>query len=255
MYRDCTHAFQAGANKDLQNRAVLLQDMASKFFMISHRHAMSLACCCSSQEACGADSLIFPSGSYTTIGYGADAAPQVSVIVAKLDLRLGSNIGIAFDAADKAIPVVKEVYGGLIAHWNSTAGPEMEVKAFDQLVAVNGEAGSKSELFSKLTQKKEASEGPLELKFRRPKEVKAVLQRAPGQQLGFTINYFKSSIKLTVAGIDPDGLVPDWNVAHPDAKICLNDHIIAINGLRDTAANMAGMLGAAESLELTLLRY
>ncbi|OLQ00996.1 hypothetical protein AK812_SmicGene16299 [Symbiodinium microadriaticum] len=134
---------------------------------------------------------------------------------------LGSNIGIAFDAADKAIPVVKE--------------------AFDQLVAVNGEAGSKTELFGKLTQKKESSEGHLELKFRRPKEVKAVLQRAPGrgnvdsfrspgQQLGFTINYFKSSIKLTVAGIDPEGLVPDWNVAHPDSKICLNDHIIAING-------------------------
>ena len=33
----------------------------------------------------------------------------------------------------------------------------------------------------------------------------------------------------------------------PDALLC--------GGLRDTAANMAGMLGAAESLELTLLRY
>lgn len=47
-----------------------------------------------------------------TIGYGSygSADPtDVKVIVAKLDLSLGSNVGIAFDVQDKAFPVVKEV--------------------------------------------------------------------------------------------------------------------------------------------------
>ena len=51
-------------------------------------------------------------GNTMTIGYGSygSADPtDVKVIVAKLDLSLGSNVGIAFDVQDKAFPVVKEV--------------------------------------------------------------------------------------------------------------------------------------------------
>ena len=48
-----------------------------------------------------------------TIGYGSygsdTEANGVKVVVAKLDLSLGSNVGIAFDVQDKAFPVVKEV--------------------------------------------------------------------------------------------------------------------------------------------------
>ncbi|CAK9104898.1 unnamed protein product [Durusdinium trenchii] len=213
---------------------------------------MSWLCCASEEGFCQAG----PEGKTMTIGYsGYGAAEQVGVVVTKLDLSLGSNVGVAFDVQDKSFPVVKEVYGGLLQVWNSSCSPAEMVQVNDRLIEVDGQQGSKTELCDRLQERKDAGDGVLELKFRRPREKKVVLSKTEGKEFGITLNYFKSASKVLIAGLDEDGLVQDWNLAHPETPVKRGDVIIEVNGLRDDVTKMVLEMKNSEQPSLTLLEY
>eukprot|EP00435_Cladocopium_sp_Y103_P004468 s239_g1.t1 len=199
-------------------------------------------------------------GNTMIIGYSGSAASneikgEVRVVEVKLDLSLGSNVGVAFDAQDKSHPVVKEVFGGLLQMWNSSCLPEQEVKVFDRLVEVDGKGGSKTDLCDRLSQQKDAMTGTMVLKFARPKEKKVILKKKEGKDFGVTLNYYKSSMKVIIAGVDPDGLTADWNETHPDTPVLADDVVVEVNGVRGSPVKMVSEMKRSEAPELTVLQY
>ncbi|CAJ1442877.1 unnamed protein product [Effrenium voratum] len=215
--------------------------------------------CCSSEDGfCAVEA---EGGNTMTIGHGYGAcvpyetSREVSTVLVRLDLSLSSNVGVAFDVQEKSFAVVTEVFGGLLQHWNDHCEPTQVVKVLDRLVEVDGQAGSKSELCTLLGAKKEAGKGKLELKFRRPKEKKVVLQKQEGKEFGIVLNYFKSSSKIVIAGLDGEGLVQEWNLAHPELPVCPQDVIVAVNGLQAEPAKMVAAMKESAAPELTLLQY
>eukprot|EP00913_Durusdinium_trenchii_P033347 g31219.t1 len=246
-------------------------------------------CCASEEGFCQAG----PEGKTMTIGYsGYGAAEQSDFGFASTQTASHHSPWDrrAAAAQDKSFPVVKEVYGGLLQVWNSSCSPAEMVQVNDRLIEVDGQQGSKTEppwhvrgdgcgtalalipvacdrhrsasigsraeeLCDRLQERKDAGDGVLELKFRRPREKKVVLSKTEGKEFGITLNYFKSASKVLIAGLDEDGLVQDWNLAHPETPVKRGDVIIEVNGLRDDVTKMVLEMKNSEQPSLTLLEY
>mmetsp|Transcript_23885 Transcript_23885/g.51980 ORF Transcript_23885/g.51980 Transcript_23885/m.51980 type:complete len:219 (-) Transcript_23885:96-752(-) len=218
---------------------------------------MSWLCCASSEDGICSGT---QEGNTMIIGYTGSAPinevkGEVRLVEVKLDLSLGSNVGVAFDVQDKSHPVVKEVFGGLLEMWNSSCLPEQEVKVFDRLVEVDGKSGSKMDLCDRLSEQKDAMTGTMVLKFARPKEKKVTLKKKEGKDFGVTLNYYKSSMKVIIAGVEPNGITADWNEQHPDTPVLADDVIVEVNGVSGSPIKMVSELKKSEEPELTVLQY
>eukprot|EP00434_Breviolum_minutum_P011033 symbB.v1.2.009734.t1/scaffold625.1/size179458/11 len=93
------------------------------------------------------------------------------------------------------------------------------------------------------------------LKFVRPKEKQVTLTKTSGKEFGITLNYYKSSMKVIVAGLDADGLVQDWNRENPQSQVSAQDHIVEVNGIRDSPVKMVAEMKRSESPKMTVLEY
>ncbi|CAE7708607.1 ML5 [Symbiodinium necroappetens] len=94
----------------------------------------------------------------------------------------------------------------------------------------------------------------LTLSVRRPEHREISLVRE-GNSLGVKLHYKKSSRGVVINEILPDGLLKNWNDAHPSSRIVPGDRILAIGGATSGAEDMTKMLSTDDKLDLTILHY
>jgi len=136
---------------------------------------------------------------------------------------------------------VKET--GLVPRWNASRRERSNrVCHGDYIMAVNGRSGSVVEMVEALK-----CSGELRLLVRRLKYFEVFLERVPGQKLGLTIA--KDCDALIVAVVSDEGVVPDWNRAHPDRQLLVGDTLLEAQqgfiGGRSTLVNILALEPAA----------
>lgn len=169
-------------------------------------------------------------------------------VTLKYDKR---TLGADFDTTDihRGLMVKAILDDGLLPDWNRS-DPERSVRPYDKIFEVNGQAGTVEELQDRIV----LSGEELTLSVRRPEHREISLVRE-GNSLGVKLHYKKSSRGVVINEILPEGLLKNWNDAHPSLRIVPGDRILAIGGATSGAEDMTKMLSTDDKLDLTILHY
>ncbi|CAE7309152.1 ML4 [Symbiodinium natans] len=168
-------------------------------------------------------------------------------VVLKYD---GRTLGADLDGTDigRGLMVKAILEDGLLPDWNRSS-PDKGLKPYDKIFEVNGKAGSVEELQERIV----ASGEELTLSVRRPEHRKISLERTAS--LGVKLHYKKSSRGVVINEILPEGLLQEWNDAHPSFQIAAGDRILEIGGVTQGAEDMTKRLSTDDKLDLTILHY
>lgn len=85
----------------------------------------------------------------------------------------------------------------------------------------------------------------------RPQELHFTIQRAGDVGIGLNVDAHKAAAFVDDIG---DGGVKDWNESHPDAQLMLNDHIVAVNGVREDVVLILDELRSNHTWKLVVHR-
>lgn len=155
-----------------------------------------------------------------------------------IDLSTARPLGIEFDRADKELLMVKCVKSnGLVAQHNLAAPADQVVVRGDRLLQVNGNS---DEVLHRLRQLEEmcrlgptVSASSLRLTLHRCKETLVRCKcSSESDQLGVSIKTIAADSSVFIGEI-LEGMIMDWNTAHPNANICAHDKIVAVDGKGD----------------------
>ncbi|CAE7309173.1 ML5 [Symbiodinium natans] len=157
----------------------------------------------------------------------------------------GRKIGADFDGTDaeRGLMVKTLAEDGMLPEWN-LAYPDMEVKPFDMVIAVNEEAGAVKDFQSKTAAPGES----FTLTMQRPDQYEISMSRT--KSLGIKLSYKKSSQGIVIGEILPDGAFEQWNYDNPALQVTAGDRIVAVGGDKLLAEDMTKRpLSCAENAE------
>mmetsp|Transcript_53206 Transcript_53206/g.104947 ORF Transcript_53206/g.104947 Transcript_53206/m.104947 type:complete len:129 (+) Transcript_53206:124-510(+) len=84
------------------------------------------------------------------------------------------------------------------------------------------------------------------------KEWTIKVEKKQGKKLGIDVDLSAGDF-LVVEAIT-DGLVQDWNKAHPDKAVKEQDQIVAVNGTKGKSEELAGVCQKDDVLEMLVVR-
>merc|ERR1719188_1552984 len=167
-----------------------------------------------------------------------------SQFIANLGAK-GADLGLAFDIGHPtSLYLGKLPEAGPIKDYNAKADVDSQLKAGQYITAVNGVGGTGKVLSELVT-----TTPKVEFTVRRPMQFTVAFDGGP---LGLEVGIDTTS--LIVSKIDDGSKASKWGIANPALKIEENDRIIAVNGKRDTGANLCECLKTAKSIRLIISR-
>mmetsp|Transcript_99664 Transcript_99664/g.279113 ORF Transcript_99664/g.279113 Transcript_99664/m.279113 type:complete len:130 (-) Transcript_99664:148-537(-) len=86
----------------------------------------------------------------------------------------------------------------------------------------------------------------------KPNEWNITLVKAEGVKLGIDVDLNDNTV-LVVEAIH-DGLVSNWNKAHPDREVKSGDKVVSVNGTKGNAASMVDVIKTEATLEMVVQR-
>mmetsp|Transcript_62198 Transcript_62198/g.115438 ORF Transcript_62198/g.115438 Transcript_62198/m.115438 type:complete len:241 (+) Transcript_62198:98-820(+) len=152
-------------------------------------------------------------------------------------------------ATTQGMVIVAKEPDGPARLWNENNPPHVQIRIGDRVLEVNDASDSPSDILHTMRQSKR-------LKMRlRHSTVFSVLLDKEGHGLGLALDETNDDIDmLHLRGIAARGVVSDWNAAHPNRCIQVNDRIVRVNGLQGDADGMLECLRSNSKLELDILR-
>ncbi|CAE7849111.1 hypothetical protein AK812_SmicGene3558 [Symbiodinium microadriaticum] len=138
-----------------------------------------------------------------------------------------------------------------VTEWNKNNATNVQISVYDRIVEVNGQRASGKELAKSL---ENTPDDQVALLLQRPQTRTLILKR-PGK-LGIIANYMPNySLKPWIDTI-AEGLVRDWNKAHPDASIREHDRILSVNTVSNPPEDVVHQMRKPDAdLEIVCLHY
>lgn len=164
-----------------------------------------------------------------------------------LDKPQGSTIGADVDLLDGVALHVSFIHAGLVADWNKTCPPELQVCPDQYIMDVNGCTGSSAAMVARLKE-----DSKVTLTVRRPLHYQALISKQSGS-VGLDLNYVVSGAGLLVLAIH-DGPVAEWNRAHPAQEVRKGDRIVGVNGKTGCAKDLYDCLKESQRFMLMMSR-
>ncbi|CAE8629655.1 unnamed protein product [Polarella glacialis] len=218
--------------------------------------------CCTGDEKVGQQGVPSPAAELVDLKSEFAPAPAVeslprpaaagATLVIELD-RSGTvkDLGLSLDSTDEDLCIIKDIsQEGIVMKYNMTCPAGKAIKIYDRIVSLNGKRGSLTEFTKVLADSKD--QNTLIIEVVQPTET-SVLFKQPGD-FGITLNYKRASVGLRVMEIH-DGLLSEWNKAHPDTPIKSGDLIVAVNGVTNQALSLLQQIKEANGPVLTVMRY
>lgn len=172
-----------------------------------------------------------------------------------LQFEEGTETGLELDLSDTTTAVVQAVKPGPFEAHNNAASPLQRLEAGQYIVAVNGDLGE-SVGAAQLAERLRGG-GQLELTVRRAMLFPIAIKKDAGEALGLDLRSEESSAALLISGKITGGPLKRWNLGHQDQLVQVGDRIVAVNGVRGSAAKLQEAINKAvqkESLQLLLSR-
>lgn len=171
---------------------------------------------------------------------------HIEEFVVTVDKPTGGITGLELDPLDKKTMQVCNVRAGVIRSYNTTASPELQVKAGDVIVAVNGCRGDSREMIKRFQE-----DITIELCLMRPKPWRVSIKQKPGELL--------TSLKCAASGIslllvEVPSLLVDWNSGNPGKALREDDRIVSVNGIERDVRKMLEQVDRMTDLEMLLIR-
>jgi len=159
------------------------------------------------------------------------------------------DIGLAYYFVDSHLVVAGGI-GGPLEAWNKKqTDSTQKIRIFDRIVQVNGVAGGKTELESKLRE-----QGEMTITFEHPRQLEVGLEKK-GQPVGLAM---ASSNGVTGAVITEvgEGLIKQFNLAAPaDKQIKVNDIAVKIDNEQMKGQDLITKLDELEKFKVRILSY
>mmetsp|Transcript_100634 Transcript_100634/g.215695 ORF Transcript_100634/g.215695 Transcript_100634/m.215695 type:complete len:236 (-) Transcript_100634:36-743(-) len=136
--------------------------------------------------------------------------------------------GIGLDDMDGVYAHICKVKpGSLVDDWNAKVSSDKQVKVGDYITRVNGKDAAKTDLIQS-----GFASGEVELTIVRPAQFEATIvkQANVSNSLGIEVACSIDTISLLIKDIDTNGAFAEWNKAHPDRRIQVDDRILSANG-------------------------
>eukprot|EP00930_Biecheleria_cincta_P055585 TRINITY_DN4189_c0_g1_i3.p1 TRINITY_DN4189_c0_g1~~TRINITY_DN4189_c0_g1_i3.p1 ORF type:complete len:266 (-),score=66.86 TRINITY_DN4189_c0_g1_i3:84-881(-) len=179
----------------------------------------------------------------------ADPKKTFEVSVTNSD---GNFMGLEFFAAGGELDylLASEVKSGPLDLWNKAQEDKnTQLRQFDRIVAVNGEAGTADALKTKLGQK-----GDLKITVERPRLLQFKIERssaAQDQSLGLPLKFWTGGPGLTIECIQASSIIGKYlEAADPAKRVRTGDHLVMLNGKRLNPTSQAEADDCAKELEL-----
>lgn len=159
--------------------------------------------------------------------------------------------GLELDLQDGVFALVTAVKAGPFAQFNASAKPAEQLMPGDFIMQVNGATGNVAQIAEQL---KKNGASKLEVLVRRPVEMGVIIDRQdPKKPLGLEFPKKLSGNFLLVTKVE-EGPFQDWNAANPSREVRVGDRIVAVGGVRGTAAQLVKKLKSAGKVQVTVVR-
>jgi len=73
-------------------------------------------------------------------------------------------------------------------------------------------------------------------------------------KIGLDITKWKNPVGLHVAALKEAGLIPEWNEAHPECQVQVNDVIVEVNGHRSDPGTLVTTMKTVDTLDVVIER-
>jgi len=164
----------------------------------------------------------------------------------------GKSLGLALDLRDLEVLLITNVRPRSLAEaWNKVAPPQLEIRAADRIVKVNGAEGSSSDLTDMLK-----SNQKYVLTLMRPREFQVTIDKS-SKNLGLNLDARGEWADLIVKSISDDGSASDWSAANPAQALAVSQRIVAVNQLPlgTSGVELLNCIKAANAVKMTILSY
>jgi len=161
------------------------------------------------------------------------------------------NLGIDMDSQGCETLLVTSVRAGPIMAYNSAVELEQQILPGHFVVSVNGVEGDATAMQREMQRKSR-----LEVVLGRPEDVRIAINVDSRRSLGIGIPRRQTGSSLAITQVRK-GPVEDWNAENPWQKVQVGDRIVAVNGQRGKASDLARSLKAAMKIprmQLTITR-
>jgi len=165
-----------------------------------------------------------------------------------IENRTAKSLGIELDTQDENAVYVDQVRPfGLVDLHNSNSKPTERLLSEHFIMQVNGVHGKASELVEELNKL-----SVLHLVVRRPSVFcVAVDKKDKKRDIGFSFNTRSCSLVINQMWQGP---VVEWNRRNPGKDVLLGDRIVAVNGLKGRASDMAKKMKSLDKFIMTVVR-
>lgn len=176
-------------------------------------------------------------------------APTVGFIV-RAQFAKGQTLGMSFDIVQSENLRINQVESvGPIADYNQGVPEDLRVREGDYIMSVNSETGDARAKLAAMY-----AGGTCVLEIRRPHSFEVSgLDKSQGR-LGLDLTFHGKSTAAYIKKVFVDGLIQEYNQAHPERQVRSGDLIVAVNGQRGVSRDLVQMIGSSQKLELTIVR-
>lgn len=159
-------------------------------------------------------------------------------------------LGMDLDTQDEHTVYVENVRPlGLVDLYNSNSKPTERLLAGHFITQVNGVQGRASELMEEINKR-----SVLRLVVRRPFVFcVAVDKKDKKRETGMNFNRRSYAGSLIINQMW-QGPVMEWNRRHPEKEVHLGDRIVAVNGVKGRASDMAKAMKSLDRFIMTIVR-
>eukprot|EP00439_Symbiodinium_sp_Y106_P041138 s2318_g5.t1 len=194
------------------------------------RFAAMLCMCCESADDKGSSVMVdqVPAVSEAVPVFKDKPKVESTAWSIQIPIKKGvaPSLGLELDGIDPKGWTIISIGDGLIQEFN-VAHPDLALRAFDRIEAVNGVSDDLSKAMA------EAFENPklgmASLRICRPKVIDVLIAKK-GEPLGVKLNFTASSAGILLQEVYPEGMIAKWNEKNPLTPIKPCDRLGAVNG-------------------------
>eukprot|EP00811_Abedinium_folium_P034740 NODE_7597_length_1564_cov_17.383438.p1 GENE.NODE_7597_length_1564_cov_17.383438~~NODE_7597_length_1564_cov_17.383438.p1 ORF type:complete len:304 (-),score=72.55 NODE_7597_length_1564_cov_17.383438:540-1451(-) len=176
------------------------------------------------------------------------------------ELEVGmDDIGIDFiittrntsdDASAMRMLAVKSVRDKThAAKWNKTCAPGCRIEVHDEVVSINGHSGDPAMFIEQMQ-----SEPNLRFVMRRPGRRMVTLTGTKGH-MGMAMLKPEGRIGPLIVSCIMEGVVMNWNEAHPDQAVHVGDLVVQVNGISAPKERMLKQLFTDDHIDMEVLHF
>jgi hypothetical protein len=185
-----------------------------------------------------------PNAGSSASGAASGIGPEEFLV--SVDKPTGGITGLELDPLDKKTMQVCNVRAGVIRSYNNTAAPDLQVKAGDVIVGVNGCRGDSREMIKRFQE-----DVTIDLVLMRPKPWRVNLKQKSGELLA-SLKCAASGISLLLVEV-PQAL-EEWNATNPSKALRQDDRIVNVNGIERDVRKMLEQVDRSSELEMLVIR-